>query len=188
MVACSHVVGLKELNCDHLRSNPTVSSNHYLLKASISIKVMLMNTTEAVEAIRSFNRFYTNVIGVIDRHILGSPFSLTEVRILSEIYHNPECTARKIKATLNVDEGYLSRTISKLLGQGLIKRNRRKEDARAFRLSLTRKGTGTFRDLNERASVAIESMIGSLSGSEVAEIVHSMRRIKEIVSKSEATE
>jgi hypothetical protein len=52
-----------------------------------------------VEAIRAFNRFYTNMIGAIDRHIFGCPFSLTEVRILLEIFRCPGCNARKIKGT-----------------------------------------------------------------------------------------
>lgn len=142
-----------------------------------------MAYTSAVEAIRSFNRFYTNVIGVIDHHILDSPFSLTEVRILWEICHRHECNARRIKAVLQVDEGYLSRTIAKLLKQGLIKKHQSENDARVYILSLSRKGMEVFLGLNRRAAVAIESMISSLSDSEICEIVTYMGRIKEILEK-----
>jgi hypothetical protein len=33
---------------------------------------------EITDKIRDFNRFYTNLIGLLDQHFLESPFSLTE--------------------------------------------------------------------------------------------------------------
>lgn len=146
-----------------------------------------MELAKSIEAIRSFNRFYTNIIGVIDRHILGSPFSLTEVRILSEVYHEPGCTARSIKATLNVDEGYLSRTISKLHELGLVDREQHNKDGRIYKLTLSKKGRVTFEGLNKKAAAAIESLVGSLSVREVAEVVSSMERIEALLRKGEQT-
>lgn len=167
----------------HRRLRRRLRRSIHLPKASKYDRLCSVSNREAVEAIRSFNRFYTNVIGVIDRYILDSPFSLTEVRILWEIYHNQEYNARKIGAALQVDEGYLSRTISKLLRQGLINRHRSEEDARVYELSLSRKGEKTFLELNKRAAAAIESTISSLSDREVSEIVTCMGRIQEILRK-----
>ena len=48
---------------------------------------------EAVARIRSFNRFYTNILGLLNRHILDSDFSLTEARVLLEIARADQCTA-----------------------------------------------------------------------------------------------
>lgn len=142
-----------------------------------------MSGNDAVGAIRSFNRFYTNVIGVVDRNILDSPFSLTEVRILWEIHHNRDRNARKIRAALQVDEGYLSRTISKLLRQGLIRKDKSTTDKRVFRLSLTENGEETFLELNRRAGEAIRLMIHGLTAGEVSQIVSHMREIERILSK-----
>jgi DNA-binding MarR family transcriptional regulator len=144
-----------------------------------------MQHPTVVEAIRAFNRFYTNIIGVIDRHILGSPFSLTEVRILLEIFRCPGCNARKIQGTLEVDEGYLSRTIDKLVKQGLIDKCRSENDGRMFVLSLSNKGREVFLELDREAGTAIESMIRHLSADETAELVAHMRRIQEILMRSE---
>lgn len=46
-----------------------------------------------VQDIRSFNRFYTNVIGALDygRH-LYAPYTLTESRVLYELAHSPAPT------------------------------------------------------------------------------------------------
>lgn len=143
-----------------------------------------MRNSKAIQEIRTFNRFYTNIIGVVDRHILYSPYSLTEARVLFEIFHDSNCTARKIKNIVQVDEGYLSRTIDKLIKQGLIKRNQSRSDGRVFILSLSKKGEREFLKINQEAEAAVESMIEHLSLGEVNEILAIMRRIQELLTRS----
>ena len=140
-----------------------------------------MAATATIAAIRAFNRFYTNVIGVVDRHVLDSPFSLTEVRILWEIHHDDGCNPRRVGEMLRVDEGYLSRTISQLVERGLVGKRRSSLDARKFALSLTDLGRKTFLELDGKAGAAIESLIDPLSDDEVAEVVAHMERIQELL-------
>ncbi len=40
---------------------------------------------QRVSDMRAFNRFYTGVIGVLQEHLLHSPYSLTEVRVMYEL-------------------------------------------------------------------------------------------------------
>ena len=145
--------------------------------------VQVMRNVKAVKEIRAFNRFYTNAIGVVDRHILESRYSLTEVRILFEIYHDPEATARKIKNFLRVDEGYLSRTVEKLIRLGLIVKKQSKVDGRQFMLSLTKKGEKIFLSLNARSEAAVESTIAHLSSGEIVELITMVRKIRELLTK-----
>jgi DNA-binding MarR family transcriptional regulator len=142
-----------------------------------------MKKLNAIKEIRSFNRYYTNILGLVDRHILHSPYSLTEVRILYEIFHNPDSTVRKIKNILLVDEGYLSRTIDKLTKRGMITKTQSQIDGRVFILSLTEEGKNEFLKLDKESELSVESIIDHLSPDEISELVSNLRRTKEFLSK-----
>lgn len=49
---------------------------------------------DAIEQIRKFNRFYTPLIGILDRNYLDSGYSVTENRILFELYENERLSAK----------------------------------------------------------------------------------------------
>src|SRR5512144_1385241 len=82
----------------------------------------MQSNQELINRIRSFNRFYTNIIGLLDQHFLDSPFSLTEGRVLYEICNTEECCAKKIREKIVIDEGYLSRFLDSGSKRGLIKK------------------------------------------------------------------
>src|SRR5438445_432480 len=93
-----------------------------------------------VTAIRAFNRFYTNIIGLLDRHLLHSTFSLPEARVLYELYYREGLLAGDIVSALKMDKSYLSRMLDQFSRKKLITRSRSATDARAVLISLTAKG------------------------------------------------
>ncbi|HEY4289177.1 MAG TPA: MarR family winged helix-turn-helix transcriptional regulator [Puia sp.] len=139
---------------------------------------------DVINKIRAFNRFYTEVIGVTNNHILESNYSLTEVRTMYEIYHNPGITAREIKEILKMDEGYLSHLIAKLVKKNIIKRTQTKGDNRIFSLALTQTGENTFLKLNQLSSDAVAKTIQHLTKSEQIELIQSLDKIKKLITKS----
>jgi DNA-binding MarR family transcriptional regulator len=136
---------------------------------------------EYIDRIRSFNRFYTNVIGLLDRHYLETPYSLIESRVLYEVRHTRLCTAKKIRSRIDIDEGYLSRIIDKFIQQGLVKKRPALEDRRLHIIALTEKGRREFSKLNENSDKSIAHMIRKLSGSDRAELAAMMDRIQELL-------
>ena len=138
---------------------------------------------EVIDQIRSFNRFYTDIIGLLDQHFLSSPFSLTEGRVLYEIRHIEDCTAKKIREKINIDEGYLSRILNIFRKKGLITKSPSPEDKRLHMIKLTEKGRKEFESLNEHSDQLISRLIEKLSEEERHELLSITERIRHLLSR-----
>ena len=106
-----------------------------------------------VANIRAFNRFYTRVLGLLDKHILNSRYTLPEVRILYELATHENLTASNLIETLHIDKGYLSRIILDLRTKKLVQSKRSDRDARSLVLSLTKIGQREFTFLNKSSDL-----------------------------------
>src|SRR3954470_5674839 len=141
-------------------------------------------TSEAIAAVRAFNRFYTRKLGVLDQQLLDSPYSLTEARVLYEIAHHDGCSAREIGATLGLDAGYLSRILQAFDDKGLLSRKPSPTDRRQYRLSLTSKGRLAFGRLNRGSHDQIAAMLVAL-GPDAPRVVQAMTIIETLISRPE---
>ena len=144
----------------------------------------MTHNQELIDRIRGFNRFYTNIIGLLDQHFLDSPFSLTEGRVLYEICNTDDCSAKKIRESIVIDEGYLSRILDNFVKRGLIKKTRSPEDGRLWLIAPTEKGTREFADLNVSSNRLISQMIEKLSEKERADLLNKMEEIRALLEKA----
>ena len=138
---------------------------------------------EVIEKIRSFNRFYTDIIGLLDKHFLDSPFSLTEGRVLYEVRHTEDCTAKKIRENISIDEGYLSRILNTFTKKGLITKSLSSDDKRLHIIKLTEKGQKEFASLNQHSDQLISRLIEKLSEEECQELLSITERIRHLLSR-----
>jgi DNA-binding MarR family transcriptional regulator/N-acetylglutamate synthase-like GNAT family acetyltransferase len=134
---------------------------------------------ETVAAVRSFNRFYTRQIGVLNEHLLESAFSLTESRVLYELAHRGGLTAAELCKELALDSGYLSRMLQGFEKKGLLKRTASRADARQSLLSLTAKGRKAFAPLDARSREQVSHLLGKLSPTQQKTLLEAMRTIEE---------
>lgn len=143
-----------------------------------------MPEQEVIDKIRSFNRFYTTVIGLLDQHYLDSPFSLTEGRVLYEICNTEGCSAKKIKESILIDEGYLSRILDSFVRRGLIRKTRSSSDGRLRIIAPTEKGKREFASLSANSNILISRLVDKLSKEDQADLLTKMERIRLLLEKA----
>ncbi|WP_424684134.1 bifunctional helix-turn-helix transcriptional regulator/GNAT family N-acetyltransferase [Frateuria sp. YIM B11624] len=139
---------------------------------------------EQIAALRSFNRFYTQRIGALDKGLLDSAFSLTQARVLFELARRQPATASQIGAALELDRGYLSRIVQGFVEQGLIARNRSSEDARQVTLHLTAAGRRAFRGLDGRSQRQSKALLSGLPAATRGDLLTSLRRVQHALAPS----
>jgi DNA-binding MarR family transcriptional regulator/GNAT superfamily N-acetyltransferase len=140
-----------------------------------------------VAAVRRFNRFYTQNLGVLRPGWLDSAFSLTEARVLYEIKQRDGVTASNIVRDLGLDAGYLSRILRGFHKNGLIRKDVSPDDRRQSLLSMTARGRQAFDPLERRTEQQVGALLGRLSASEQDQLISAMRAIETIiVSKPKA--
>jgi DNA-binding MarR family transcriptional regulator len=145
-------------------------------------------TAKHVASVRAFNRFYTDVIGLLDRFILDSKYSLPEVRVMFELYHQPGLTAKQIMASFRIDKGYLSRILEKLQKRKLLQTRSSATDGRAVLLELTAKGSQEFEQLNEASNTQVRSLLAHLDGPACDALTNHMTEIKKLLSNNTSNE
>jgi DNA-binding MarR family transcriptional regulator/GNAT superfamily N-acetyltransferase len=144
----------------------------------------MKKTVDSIHKIRSFNRFYTNILGLLNQHILESGYSLTEVRVMLEISKINHCTANALATQLNIDRSYMSRIIKNLERNELITRVQSTKDNRVNFITLTMKGTETITNLNKKSNEQIFSLIQPLDQNQLANVTEAMEIIKNILSNN----
>ena len=116
---------------------------------------------ETLDRVRSFNRFYTRLLGLFEPRFMGHDLCLTEARVLYEIHRRGSCRARDLLADLDLDRGYLSRLLGTFETRGWVVRDQEVRDRRLRNLSLTPQGEKLALDLESRARQRAEPCVRS---------------------------
>jgi DNA-binding MarR family transcriptional regulator/ribosomal protein S18 acetylase RimI-like enzyme len=129
--------------------------------------------------VRAFNRFYTNVIGLVHGMYLDMPYSLTEARLLYEMARRDVTRVADLRRALDIDAGYLSRVLGRFEADGLVTRQRSAADARRQDVALTSAGLAAAAELDARS----DSQVGELlAGVDRPRVLTAMREITDLLS------
>lgn len=143
-----------------------------------------MPAHDPVSAVRRFNRFYTQKIGVLQEGLNRSPFSLTGARVLYEIAHRPDTTASEIGADLALDAGYLSRILTGFAKRRLVRKSASTNDGRKSHLQLTDKGRKAFAKLNAQSHADVAKMIAPIGAHQKKRLLDAMQTIESLLSSA----
>ena len=133
---------------------------------------------------REFNRFYTVLIGSLSRGYLGTEYTLQEARVIFEVATAPGCIALEIQSRTGLDQGYVSRLITRLTRAGVIRRARSADDRREQRLFLTKRGRLTFRKLDQEANLQAGQLLGELDSDKMDELGNAFETVQRLLNPS----
>ena len=139
-----------------------------------------------IAAVRRFNRFYTQRIGVLQESWLKSPFSLAEARVLYELIRRDKPTASELAKDLGLDAGYLSRILRGFAARGLIVKQSSGRDGRQRLLSMTARGRRQFAPLEAHTNQAVGAMLRALPQAAQARLFEAMRTIEHVLGEEPA--
>jgi DNA-binding MarR family transcriptional regulator/GNAT superfamily N-acetyltransferase len=134
--------------------------------------------------VREFNRFYTNVLGLLREGLLDTPYSLTEARVIFELARQDLADAGALRRSLDIDAGYLSRILARFEADALISRERAASDGRRQVISLTESGREAFRMLDRSSNDQIRALLATLTEDGQRQLTTSMTAIREVIEGS----
>jgi DNA-binding MarR family transcriptional regulator/GNAT superfamily N-acetyltransferase len=132
-----------------------------------------------VVAVREFNRFYTNVLGLLREGLLDTPYSLTEARIIFELARGDRTEAGELRRWLDIDAGYLSRILARFEADGIVSRSRSPRDARRQEIGLTDTGLAVFAKLDALSAGQIRGLLARLPVPARTRLTSAMAGIRE---------
>ncbi|MFI0444174.1 GNAT family N-acetyltransferase [Actinomadura sp. 6N118] len=138
---------------------------------------------DEIATVRSFNRFYTGVIGVLGEGLLKTPYSLTEARVIFELAQRDATEVLELRRSLDLDPGYLSRMLARFESDGIVARERSAADARRQVVRLTPHGREVFAMLDDRSVGEIQAMLERLPGEDRRRLVAAMKTIRSVLNE-----
>ncbi|MBO0678757.1 bifunctional helix-turn-helix transcriptional regulator/GNAT family N-acetyltransferase [Mycolicibacterium sp. S2-37] len=113
--------------------------------------------------LRRFNRTYTQRIGVLDESYLGTGRPLNASRLLFEIGAAETVTIRQLRDRLNLDSGYVTRILTRLENDGLVRVVPDPTDGRRRIVELTPAGRAAVAELEQRSENLAATLVAPLT-------------------------
>jgi DNA-binding MarR family transcriptional regulator/N-acetylglutamate synthase-like GNAT family acetyltransferase len=139
---------------------------------------------EDISSIRRFNRLLTQRIGVLNDAFLGRGRSLGASRLLFEI-GEAGAELRDLRHRLNLDSGYLSRSLQQLEQEGLINLQYSPDDARVRVAHLTTAGREELAVINQLSDQAAAALLEPLSTRQRQKLTEAMQTIVRLLNASD---
>jgi DNA-binding MarR family transcriptional regulator/GNAT superfamily N-acetyltransferase len=132
------------------------------------------------DEVRSFNRFYTREIGLLNRRLPATELSLPEARVLYELAHAPAAgrTAAEIGRALGMDKAHLSRIVARFGARGLAQSRVSPDHGKLRLLSLTAAGRRAFAATEAAARDQVDALLTPIGESGRERLAEAMRDIR----------
>lgn len=143
--------------------------------------------SDDVAMLRSFNRSFTQRIGVLDDSFLGSGRPLGTARLLYEVGLRDGATTLELRRRLGLDSGYLSRLLRSLEADGVVAVVPDPVDGRRRVVRLTAPGRREWDELDRRSDELASDLLAPLSGRQRTELNQALRTADHLLRAATVT-
>ncbi len=141
----------------------------------------------AVARVREFNRDWTEVLGLLDRGLLDTEYTLAESRVIFELAQRESWERLALRERLGMDPSFMTRVLRRLEDEGLVESSQSMSDGRALDLRLTDPGRRAFVLLNQRSSDQVTELLAPLTDDQVDILLESMTIISRLIRPGRTT-
>ncbi len=141
----------------------------------------MTNVSDAVTALRAFNRFYTGHLGMLGPGFLSTPHTLAEARVLFELAQEEQIEVAVLRERMRIDAGHLSRLLARLEHRGLVARERSAADGRRQLARLTPAGEADFALLDRRSADETGERLSGLDDAERRRLVAALAEVRQLL-------
>ena len=135
---------------------------------------------DAVAEIRSFNRFYTGRIGLLDEHPPDTGFTPAEARVIHELATGGDRPAAELCRKLGMDKAHMSRIAARFRARGLIAA---KVAGRQSPLALTEAGREAFDAADQGGRARMEHLLSPLNPDSQAALIKALRQVRRLLDR-----
>jgi DNA-binding MarR family transcriptional regulator/N-acetylglutamate synthase-like GNAT family acetyltransferase len=136
------------------------------------------------DEVRSFNRFYTREIGLLNRSLPATDLSLPEARVRYELARAPENgrTAAEISRALGMDKAHLSRIVARFVMRGLAASQVSPDHRKHRLLTLTDAGRAVFAGAEAAARAQVDALLEPVDAAARNRVIEAMRDIRTVLT------
>lgn len=135
--------------------------------------------THEGDELRALGKTVRAVRARVDRSLQHCGLRLGQYQVLHFLWESDGLTPREIAARLDVEMPTVTRTVQRMIRDGLVHREAHPDDARSVRIYLTRRGSQLQAELAQLLERETERALQGFSPSERASLLRMLERISE---------
>lgn len=136
-----------------------------------------MNPKEDTQIVNSFIKYFSKYITYLEKEMADDSYNFNEIRIIFELLENKKMHAKDIETELDLDKGYTSRILKRLLDENVIQREQSGDDKRLYYLSFTPEGKKLATKLYKKYQKIIEGDYSNISDEERQALIQALDTI-----------
>lgn len=142
---------------------------------------------ETEQAVRRFNRRWTEVLGLLERGLLDTEYSLPEARVIFELAQRAVWQRSELRDRLGMDASFLTRVLNRLREQDLVTLSQSEHDGRALDVALTQSGQEVYSMLDGRSAEQVGALLAPLSSDQQRVVGEALTTVTHLLSPAERT-